>query len=125
LTDQAGRPLTARSLKFSLGHLTTLLLFVAVIAVIAGLWRFTGLDGVLAFWLAYIMTRPLGASTGDFLSQRGNQGLNLGTSTTSCVFLAVIVCLVAYLQVNKPDITPERARPASLRGVCPVPAGDV
>ena len=48
--------------KFSLGYLTTLLLFVAVIAVIAGLWRFTGINGVLAFWLAYIMTRPLGAS---------------------------------------------------------------
>ena len=92
--------------KFSLGYLTTLLLFVAVIAVIAGLWRFTGINGVLAFWLAYIMTRPLGASTGDFLSQKGNQGLNLGTSTTSYVFLVVIVCLVAYLQVKKPDITP-------------------
>jgi uncharacterized membrane-anchored protein len=92
--------------KFSLGYLTTLLLFVAVIAVIAGLWRFTGINGVLAFWLAYIMTRPLGASTGDFLSQKGNQGLNLGTSTTSYAFLAVIVCLVAYLQVKKPDITP-------------------
>lgn len=92
--------------KFSLGYLTTLLLFVAVIAVIVGLWRFTGINGVLAFWLAYIMTRPLGASTGDFLSQKGNQGLNLGTSTTSYVFLAVIVCLVAYLQVKKPDITP-------------------
>jgi uncharacterized membrane-anchored protein len=92
--------------KFSLGYLTTLLVFVAVIAVIAGLWRFTGINGVLAFWLAYIMTRPLGASTGDFLSQKGNQGLNLGTSTTSYVFLAVIVCLVAYLQVKKPDITP-------------------
>jgi uncharacterized membrane-anchored protein len=92
--------------KFSLGYLTTLLLFVAVIAVIAAAWRFTGINGVLAFWLAYIMTRPLGASTGDFLSQKGNQGLNLGTSVTSYVFLAVIVCLVAYLQVKKPDITP-------------------
>jgi uncharacterized membrane-anchored protein len=92
--------------KFSLGYLTTLLLFVAVIAVIAGLWRFTGINGVLAFWLAYVMTRPLGASTGDFLSQKGNQGLNLGTSVTSYIFLGVIVCLVAFLQIRKPDITP-------------------
>jgi uncharacterized membrane-anchored protein len=92
--------------KFSLGYLTTLLLFVAVIAVIAALWRFTSIDGVLAFWLAYIMTRPLGASTGDFLSQKGNQGLNLGTSITSYSFLAVIICLVAFLQIKKPDITP-------------------
>jgi uncharacterized membrane-anchored protein len=92
--------------KFSLGYLTTLLLFVAVIAVIAALWRFTSINGVLAFWLAYIMTRPLGASTGDFLSQQGNQGLNLGTSVTSYIFLAVIVGLVVYLQIRKPDITP-------------------
>lgn len=92
--------------KFSLGYLTTLFLFVAVIAVIAALWRFTSINGVLAFWLAYIMTRPLGASTGDFLSQKGNQGLNLGTSGTSYAFLVVIVGLVAFLQIRKPDVTP-------------------
>jgi uncharacterized membrane-anchored protein len=92
--------------KFSLGYLTTLLLFVAVIALIAAAWRLTPINGVLAFWLAYVMTRPLGASTGDFLSQKGNQGLNLGTSTTSYIFLAAIVCLVAYLQIRKPDLTP-------------------
>jgi uncharacterized membrane-anchored protein len=92
--------------KFSLGYLTTLLLFVVVIAVIAAAWKFTGINGVLAFWLAYVMTRPLGASTGDFLSQKGNQGLNWGTSVTSYVFLALIVCLVAFLQIRKPDVTP-------------------
>lgn len=92
--------------KFSLGYLTTLLLFVVIIAVIAALWKFTPINGVLAFWLAYIMTRPLGASTGDFLSQKGNQGLNLGTSSTSYIFLAVIVCLVVFLQLRKPDVTP-------------------
>ena len=92
--------------KFSLGYLTTLLLFVAMIALIAAAWKFTSIDGVLAFWVAYILTRPLGASTGDFLSQKGNQGLNLGTSITSYAFLAVIICLVAFLQIRKPDITP-------------------
>jgi uncharacterized membrane-anchored protein len=92
--------------KFSLGYLTTLLLFVAVIAAIAAAWRFTSINGVLAFWLAYVMTRPLGASTGDFLSQKGNQGLNLGTSATSYIFLTVIVCLVGFLQIRKPDLTP-------------------
>lgn len=92
--------------KLSLGYLTTLLLFLAVIAVIAGVWKFTTINGVLAFWLAYVMTRPLGASTGDFLSQKGNQGLNQGTSTTSYFFLAVIVGLVVFLQIRKPDLTP-------------------
>jgi uncharacterized membrane-anchored protein len=92
--------------KFSLGYLTTLLLFVVIIAVIAAAWRFTSIDPVLAFWLAYVMTRPLGASTGDWLSQQGNQGLNLGTSATSWLFLAAIIGLVAFLQLRKPDITP-------------------
>src|SRR5262249_42308394 len=92
--------------------LTTLILFVAVIAVIAAAWRFTGINGVLAFWLAYIMTRPLGASTGDWLSQKGNQGLNLGTSMTSYIFLAVIVFFVAFLQIKKPaPPPPELANP--------------
>lgn len=92
--------------KFSLGYLTTLGLFAAVIGVIAVLWKFTPINAVLAFWLAYIMTRPLGASTGDWLSQQGNQGLNLGTTTTSYLFLAIIVALVIFLQVRKPDVTP-------------------
>jgi len=92
--------------KFSLGYLTTLLLFAAMIAAIAAVWRFTSVNAVLAFWLAYVMTRPLGASTGDFLSQKGNQGLNLGTSMTSYIFLGVIICLVAFLQIRKPDLTP-------------------
>jgi uncharacterized membrane-anchored protein len=92
--------------KFSLGYLTTLGLFVAIIAVIAFVWKVTPINGVLAFWLAYIMTRPLGASTGDWLSQQGNQGLNLGTTKTSYLFLAIIVVLVVYLQIRKPDVTP-------------------
>lgn len=92
--------------KFGLGYLTTLGVFIVIIAIIAALWKVTPINGVLAFWLAYIMTRPLGASTGDWLSQHGNQGLNLGTTTTSCLFLGTIVALVIYLQVRKPDVTP-------------------
>jgi uncharacterized membrane-anchored protein len=92
--------------KLSLGYLTTLGLFIALLAVIAALWRFTSINGVLAFWLAYIMTRPLGASTGDWLSQHGNQGLNLGTNSTSYLFLGIIVALVIFLQIKKPDVTP-------------------
>jgi len=92
--------------KFSLGYLTTLGLFAGIIAVLALVWKFTPINGVLAFWLIYIMTRPLGASSGDWLSQQGNQGLNLGTTTTSYLFLGVIVALVIYLQIRKPDVTP-------------------
>jgi uncharacterized membrane-anchored protein len=69
-----------------LGYLTTLGIFAAVIALIAVIWRFGRVNGILMFWLAYIMTRPLGASTGDFLSQPSNQGLGLGAHTTSYIF---------------------------------------
>lgn len=92
--------------KFGLGYLSTLGLFVGIIAVIALLWKATPINGVLAFWLAYIMTRPLGASTGDWLSQQGNQGLNLGTNVTTYLFLGIIVALVIFLQIKKPDVTP-------------------
>lgn len=92
--------------KLVLGYLTTLLLFVAVIVVIGVVWRTTKANGVLMFWLAYIMTRPLGASTGDWLSQKGNQGLNLGVHVTSDIFLGLILLAVIFLQIRKPDLTP-------------------
>jgi uncharacterized membrane-anchored protein len=98
--------------KVGLGYLSTLLLFIAVTAVIAAVWRFTRANSVLMFWLAYIMTRPLGASTGDLLSQKGNQGLALGVHVTSYIFLGAILVLVAYLQIAKPDLTPGRASAA-------------
>ena len=92
--------------KMNMGYFSTLLLFIAVIAVIAAVWRFGRANGVLIFWLAYIMTRPLGASTGDLLSQQGNQGLNLGVHVTSDIFLGAILVMVAFLQIRKPDLTP-------------------
>ena len=61
-------------------------------------------NAVLAFWLAYILTRPLGASIGDFLSQsRAVGGLGLGTTVTSALFLATIVAVVTYLSVTRKD----------------------
>ena len=59
---------------------------------------------VLAFWSAYILTRPLGASAGDFLTQAPKQGgLGFSTMTISAIFLVIIVVLVAYLTVSKID----------------------
>jgi uncharacterized membrane-anchored protein len=92
--------------KLGVGYLTTLLVFIGVTLVIAAVWRLTRANSVLMFWLAYIMTRPLGASTGDLLSQKGNQGLNLGVHVTSYIFLGLILALVAFLQIKKPDLTP-------------------
>ncbi|MDP9108977.1 MAG: hypothetical protein M3N23_07890, partial [Pseudomonadota bacterium] len=59
-------------------------------------------NAVLAFWMAYILTRPLGASLGDLLSQaREYGGLGWGTVVTSVTFLAVIAALVAVVTVQR------------------------
>ena len=82
--------------KLGLGYLLTGFIVVGVIAATAIAWRL-GLDAVLAFWIVYILTRPLGASIGDFLSQsRENGGLGLGATVTSAVFLAAILAVVVY-----------------------------
>ena len=91
--------------QFALGYLNSLLLFAGVIALIAAAFWLFRIDAVLAFWLAYIMTRPLGASLGDLLSQtRDNGGLGLGTTGTSLVFLSAILALVVYLTATKRDV---------------------
>lgn len=77
-------------------------MFGAVIVFIAlGYFAF-GLDAILAFWLAYILTRPLGASFGDLLSQPVEYGgLGFGTTFTSMIFLGCIVALVLYMSLKK------------------------
>lgn len=83
----------ALGLGFRLGVLS----FGALIAVIAIAYRL-GANSVLTFWLAYILTRPLGASLGDLLSQApAYGGLGMGMIGTSITFLAVIVALVAFV----------------------------
>lgn len=92
--------------RLQLGYLLSALIFGGLIAVIAfSHWRLK-LNGILAFWLAYILTRPLGASIGDFLSQpRDAGGLNLGTVGTSALFLVAIFGLVLYLAFTKKDVS--------------------
>lgn len=78
-----------------LGFRVGVLVFGTLIAVVAIANRF-GLNSVLAFWLAYVLTRPLGASLGDLLSQAHSYGgFGMGTIKTSIVFLVVIIALVA------------------------------
>jgi uncharacterized membrane-anchored protein len=91
-----------------LGFDVGVLVFAALIAVIAGAY-YLGVDAVLTFWLAYILTRPLGASLGDLLSQaRSYGGLGLGTVRTSIVFLIAITVLVAFLSLGTDE---DRIRP--------------
>ncbi|MDB5857377.1 MAG: hypothetical protein JWQ76_1066 [Ramlibacter sp.] len=85
-----------------LGFRVGALVFALGIAAIAIAMRF-GANHVLAFWLAYILTRPLGASLGDLLAQsRDYGGLGLGTMATSVVFLCVIASLVLAVTVRPP-----------------------
>jgi uncharacterized membrane-anchored protein len=80
-----------------MGFTIGVMVFGALIAVITGAY-YAGANPVLAFWLAYILTRPLGASLGDLLSQsRTYGGLGFGTTATSVAFLLVITALVAML----------------------------
>jgi uncharacterized membrane-anchored protein len=75
--------------------------FGALLALVA-LAYYRGANPVLTFWIAYVLTRPLGASLGDLLSQAQTYGgLGLGTIITSAVFLTIIVILVALLSVNE------------------------
>jgi uncharacterized membrane-anchored protein len=94
--------------KASLGYAVSILVFGGGIAVITFAYYALNLNPVLAFWLAYILTRPLGASIGDEMSQKDPDfgGLGLGTTATSYIFLAAIVALVAFLSITKKDQTP-------------------
>lgn len=84
--------------KFGLGYFNTGILFGMIIASLAFGYYFLELDPVLGFWLAYILTRPLGASFGDFLSQPHEYGgMNLGTTLTSLIFLGLIAATVVYM----------------------------
>jgi uncharacterized membrane-anchored protein len=80
-----------------LGYLYSGLLFAGSIALVTLLYYTIGLNSVLTFWIAYILTRPLGASLGDLLSQpHADGGLGLGTVVTSIAFLVAIVGLVIF-----------------------------
>jgi uncharacterized membrane-anchored protein len=102
----AAGDLTAISLH--LGFFDSAVLFAAIISVPAlGWWRF-GMNPILAFWSAYIVTRPLGASFADWFSKPVKQsGLGLGDGTVSAIALLVFIVLVAYVAVTKCDVQDE------------------
>lgn len=90
--------------RLNLGYPTSALMFAALICLVALAHVGLKLNAVLTFWTAYILTRPLGASVGDFLSQPPHDsGLGLGTTVTSALFLVIIVVLVAYLSITGKD----------------------
>ena len=100
--------------QMGLGYALSGAIFGGLIALIT-LGYYTGLLGsVLAFWSAYVLTRPLGASAGDYLTQAPKDGgLGLSTMTVSAVFLVIIIVLVAYLTISKVDAIERDGAPAT------------
>jgi uncharacterized membrane-anchored protein len=103
---------TATSLN--LGYLTSGILF-AVVILIPPLarWRL-GLSSIAAFWMSYVITRPLGASFADYISKPHSlSGINFGDGPTAIVFAVAVFVLVAYLALARPDIQKPLAAPAA------------
>ncbi len=93
-----------------LGFLTAGIVFAVVIAIPAVAHRLAGMNPVFAFWFAYVITRPLGASFADWMGfPRSAGALGWGHGTVSLLFTAVIAGFVAYLSVSRIDVPEERA----------------
>ncbi|HZL63818.1 MAG TPA: hypothetical protein VFD50_02580 [Thermoleophilia bacterium] len=108
----AAGDLTAYTLH--LGYFLSIVLFAVVILIPAvGYWRF-GWSPILAFWFAYVVTRPLGASFADWMGKpKLDGGLGWGQGTVSLVLTALIIGFVWYLAVSRKDVTRRRRRPAA------------
>lgn len=95
--------LTAISLH--LGYFGSMVLFAGIILIPAVGYGWFGWDAVFAFWFAYVVTRPLGASFADWLGKpKSANGLGFGSGPVSVVLAILIVCAVAYLAVTGQDV---------------------
>jgi uncharacterized membrane-anchored protein len=103
--------------KLNLGYAKSVLLFGGLIGLVALAYYVFKINEVLAFWLAYILTRPLGASTGDLLTQsRADGGIGLGTVATTALFVTAIIAIVisfSALEAKSRRAEPEAAFEAS------------
>ncbi|MFD4599618.1 hypothetical protein ACFWPQ_16495, partial [Streptomyces sp. NPDC058464] len=92
--------------RLDLGYWLSAALFAAAIAAVAIAHFALDLDAVWSFWIAYLLTRPLGASVGDYLAQpTGDGGLGLGTVVTGALFLTVVLGTVVYLSATRVDVS--------------------
>jgi len=93
------------AMSLNLGYLSSAILFSVVIVIPLLANRAWGLNGIAAFWLSYVMTRPLGASYADYISKpKSLSGIAFGDGQTAAVFILAIVVLVAYLAAARPDV---------------------
>jgi uncharacterized membrane-anchored protein len=115
----AAGDLTAYSLN--LGFWTSAVLFAVIFALPAIAWWRFDLNPIVAFWAAYVVTRPLGASFADGFSKPTNGGLGLGDGVVSAVALVVFIGLVAYVTLTKRDVQHGRAGRAATVSHVPHP----
>ncbi len=111
---------TATSLN--LGYLDSGIFF-AILILIPALahWQF-GLNGIAAFWMSYVITRPLGASFADYISKpKSIGGLDFGDGPTAIVFAVAVFVLVSYLALTRPDIQQPLAATAPARATAALP----
>jgi uncharacterized membrane-anchored protein len=102
-----------------LGYLASGILFFVVIMVPALFWSRFGLNSVVAFWFAYVVTRPLGASFADYFSKPHSlSGANYGDATVALITTIIVAVLVAYLSVTRHDI--QRPPPQEAAGFAAV-----
>ena len=98
------------AMTFHIGYLGSGLMFVGLFAVPGLAFRFLRVDSVLAFWTAYILTRPLGASFADYLGfPHSAGGIGLGHPAVAVIFAVPIVVLVGYLARSHRDADPPSA----------------
>ena len=112
---------TATSLN--LGYLDSGILFSVIIMIPAvARWQL-GLNGIAAFWMSYVVTRPLGASFADYISKpRSLSGIGFGDGPTAIVFGVAVLVLVSYLAIARPDVqNPREASRAQPRSTPPLP----
>ena len=112
---------TAASL--GMGYLPSGFFFLAVFMVPAVAWSRFNMNSILAFWIAYVVTRPLGASFSDWISKPSYlTGIDFGNGRTAVIFAVVTVLLVSYLAIARPDIQqPVTPGPKERRAPSPGP----
>jgi len=93
---------------FNVGYMNSLVLFGVIFVLAYTLFLVKALRGVTAFWIAFIVTRPIGASLGDLMIQMPKDGgLGLGTGLVNIVFFAVVIGLTTFLTISKVDVEME------------------
>jgi uncharacterized membrane-anchored protein len=107
------------AISFNMGYLASGIFFAVIILLPALARRQFGLNAIAAFWMSYVVTRPLGASFADWIDKpKAGTGLGFGDGPTAVAFAIVVFALVTYLAVARPDI--QRADEVAVEGAAPV-----